>query len=216
MEQASLHENEPQPSSTVENSRAESGITSTWRMIGKTELVRGSPRPIVDGGLLGVCTAFLIGLLAMQPKSDDIYLRMALIALAVAMPPLAWGFLCTFYKRPKIVPHAGPANIFSAMLAGAWIAEGIGWVAAYLGILFVIWHLSFPALIAFVSSSAFILVVLPLLSAIGLVVYAVHKYKPQGERHQETNPVAARDGTVAPTTAQSASPASPHEDSPPK
>lgn len=214
MEQESQHGNEPQPFSTAESSPAESDSASTWRMIGK--LVRGRPRPIVDGGLLGVCTAFLIGLLTMQPKSDDTSLSMALIAFVIALPPLAWGFLCTFYKRPKIVPHAGPANIFSAMLAGAWAAEGVGWVAAYLGILFVLWHLGFPALIAFVSSSAFILFVLPLLSVIGLIVYAVRKYKPQEEQHRETTPGTPGDSTPAPTTDRSASPGSPHEDSPPK
>ncbi|MGB8347855.1 MAG: hypothetical protein WCD86_23450 [Ktedonobacteraceae bacterium] len=216
MKQESLHENESQPSSPAENGPAESDIASTWRMIGKTELVGGSPRPIVDGGLLGVCIAFLIAFLTMQPKGNDTSLSTALIAFAIALPLLAWGFLCTFYKRLKIVPHAGPANIFSAILVGAWVAEGIGWIATYLGILLVIWHLSFPAFIAFVSSSVFILVVLPLLSSIGLGIYAVREYRPQDEQHQETNPIAPGDGPPAPTITQSASPASQHEDSPPK
>jgi hypothetical protein len=90
------------------------------------------------------------------------------------------------------------------MLTGAWIAEGIGWVATYLGILCMIWHISIPALIAFVSASAFILLVLPVLSTIGLGVYAVREYKKQGGKHQETNQAAPGDapGQVQGTTRQ--------------
>lgn len=215
MKQESLHENGSQSSSTTENDPTESDLAHTWRVIGNAELIGGSPRPVVDGGLLGVCIAVLIAILTMQSKSMDTYLSAALIAFAIAMPLLAWGFLCTFYKKPKIVPHAGASNLFSAMLAGAWIAEGIGWIVAYIGILLVIWHLSFPALIALASATVFILLILPFLSAIGLGIYAVREYKPQDEQHHKADPATSHDGTLAPTTIQSTSPVSPHGDSPP-
>jgi len=54
-------------------------------MIGNTELVAGSPRQIVDGGLLGVCIAVLIVLLSMQQKDIDAHLSTALIAFVIAM-----------------------------------------------------------------------------------------------------------------------------------
>ncbi len=186
-------ENEPKTSLAAEKGPAESNAARTWRMIGNTELVAGSPRQIVDGGLLGISIAVLIALLNMQQKNIDAHLSTALIAFVVAMPVLAYGFLCTFYKKPRIVPHSGPSNIFAAMLVGAWVAEGVGWLAAYIGICFVIWHVSSPALIAFVAASAFVVLILPFLSAIGLVVYAVSEFKKQGRKQHETSPAAPGD-----------------------
>ena len=160
-------------------------------MIGNTELVMGSPRQIVDGGLLGICIAFLIALLSMQQKDIDAHLSTALIAFAIAMPALADGFLCTFYKKPRIVPHSGPSNLFAAMLVGAWVAEGVGWIAVYVGICFALLHIGFPAFIAFLLASAFVVLILPFLSAIGLGVYAVHEFKKQGGKEHETSPAAS-------------------------
>ncbi len=57
----------------------------------------------------------------MQHKDIDAYLNTALIAFVIAMPTLAFGFLCTFYKKPRIAPHSGPSNIFAATLVGAWV-----------------------------------------------------------------------------------------------
>jgi hypothetical protein len=191
-------ENEPKTPPTTEKSLAESNAASTWRMIGNTELVDGSPRRIVDGGLLGVCIAVLIALLNTQQKDIDAHLGAALIAIAIAMPVLAFGFLCTFYKRPKIVPHAGPSNLFAAMLAGAWIAEGVGWLAAYIGICFVIWHVSLAAFIAFLSASIFVWPILPFLSGAGLAVYAVRLFKKQGGEQRKTSSAASGDASVNP------------------
>ncbi len=189
-------ESVPKNKPATEKGSAESNVARTWRMIGNTELVAGSPRQIVDGGLLGVCITVLIVLLSMQQKDIDAHLGTALIAFVIAMPLLADGFLCTFYKKPRIVPHSGPSNLFAAMLAGAWVAEGIGWLAAYIGIFFVIWHISFPALIAFVSASAFVVLILPFLSAVGLAVYAVRLFKKQGGEQQESSPAAPRDAPL--------------------
>ncbi len=82
------------------------------------------------------------------------------------------------------------------MLAGAWVAEGIGWLAAYIGIFFVIWHISFPALIAFASASAFVVLILPFLSAVGLAVYAVRLFKKQGGEQQKASPNAPGDAPL--------------------
>ena len=189
-------ESVPKNKPATEKGSAESNVARTWRMIGNTELVAGSPRQIVDGGLLGVCITVLIVLLSMQQKDIDAHLGTALIAFVIAMPLLADGFLCTFYKKPRIVPHSGPSNLFAAMLAGAWVAEGIGWLAAYIGIFFVIWHISFPALIAFVSASAFVVLILPFLSAVGLAIYAVRLVKKQDGEQQESSPAAPRDAPL--------------------
>lgn len=197
MKHETLLENEPQTSPTAEKSPAESNAARTWQMIGNTELDTGSPRQIVDGGLLGICIAVLIALLSMQQKDIDAYLSTALIAIVIAIPILAYGFLCTFYKKPRIVPHSGPSNLFAAMLVGAWIAEGIGWIAAYIGISFVIWHISFLAFIAFISASVFVFPIIPFLSTIGLVaVYAVRESKKQGGKQHETSSTASGDTPV--------------------
>ena len=139
---------------------------------------------------VGICIAFIIALLSMPQKDIDTYLRIALIAFIIAMPVLADGFLFTFYKKPKIVPHASPSNIFAAMLVGAWIAEGIGWLAAYIGICFVILHISFLSLIVFLSTSIVVIFILPFLSAIGLAVYAVRESEKQSQEQHESSPVA--------------------------
>ncbi len=199
MKNEPVHENEPKTSLAAEKGPAESKAASTWRMIGNTELVAGSPRQIVDGGLLGIYIAVLISLLNMQHKDIDAQLSTALITFIIAMPVLAYGFLCTFYKKPTIVPHSGPSNLFAAMLVGAWVAEGIGWLAAYIGICFVLWHVSSLALIAFLSASTFVVLILPFLSAIGLAVYAVREFKKQGGKEHETSlaaPAQAKETTV--------------------
>ncbi len=196
MKNETVLENAHKTSPAAEKGPAESDAARTWRMIGNTELVAGSPRQIVDGGLLGIGIAVLIALLSMQQKDIDAHLSAALIAFVIAMPVLAYGFLCSFYKKPKIVPHSGPSNLFAAMLAGAWIAEGIGWLAAYIGICFVIWHISFPAFIAFIAASIFVVLILPFLSAIGLAVYAVREFKKQGGKEHETSPAGPGDAPV--------------------
>lgn len=180
-------ENEPQTMAE----KGQSNAARVWQTIGDLELANGSPRQIADGGLLGISIAVLIALLSIQ--CIDAYLNTALMAFVIAIPVLAFGFLCTFYKRPKIVPHAGPSNIFAAWLVGAWITEGIGWVASYVGICSVIGHMSIPALIAFVSTSVFVVLILPFLSSIGLVIYGVRVFKKQ-------EPAPAKEIKTPPTT----------------
>lgn len=187
MKNETVLENEPKTSPPAEKGPAESDAARTWRMIGNTEPVAGSPRQIVDGGLLGIGIAVLIALLSMQQMDIDAHLSAGLIAFAIAMPTLAYGFLWSFYKKPRIVPHEGPSNLFATMLVGAWIAEAIGWLAAYIGICCVLWHISVPALIAFVSASAFVVLILPFLSATGLAVYAVRIFRKQGGKQQATS-----------------------------
>ncbi len=79
------------------------------------------------------------------------------------------------------------------MLEGAWVAEGVGWLAAYIGICFVVWHISFAAFIAFLAASAFFWPILPFLSSIGLAVYAVRVFKKQGGEQHKTSPAAPGD-----------------------
>ncbi len=194
MKNESVFENEPKTPSTDEKG-SQSNVAHTWQMIGNTEQVDGSPRRIVDGGLLGICIAALIVLLSMQHKDIDAYLNTMLFAFAIAMPTLAFGFLCTFYKKPKIVPHAGPSNIFAAMLVGAWVVEGIGWLAAYVGICFALWHISFAMFITFLSTSAFVVLILPILSSIGLAVYGVRLFKKQGGKEHGTSSATPGDAS---------------------
>ncbi len=68
MKNESEFENEPKTPSTAEKG-SQSNVARTWQMIENTELVAGSPRQIVDGGLLGICIAVLIALLNMQQKN---------------------------------------------------------------------------------------------------------------------------------------------------
>jgi hypothetical protein len=50
----------------------ESSIAKTLRVLDNTETVTGGLRQIIDAGLIGMCIAFLIALLAVEQKSIDV------------------------------------------------------------------------------------------------------------------------------------------------
>jgi hypothetical protein len=54
-----------------------------------------------------------------------------LIAFALAIPPLAWGFLNASYKVKHDV-HGW--RILEAILTGAWVAETFGEIAVVVGV----------------------------------------------------------------------------------
>lgn len=151
--------------------RDESSVAKAMRVLDNTETVMGGPRQIVDAGLIGVCIAFLIALLTIAQKNFDAHLGDAVISFGIALPLLGWGYLQAAVEQK---PTPGWL-LLKAILIGSWVAEGIGEIAACIGLLFVLWHFSFSAFLAAILASAFVLVVVPILSFIGLLVYAVVK-----------------------------------------
>lgn len=156
----------------------------------------GHPRQIIDAGLIGTCIAFLITFLNMQPKAFDAHLNNAVIAFRIALPLLGWGYLQAALK-PKPVPGW---LVLQAILLGSWAAEGIGELAAFIGLLFVLWHFSFSAFLAAHLASGFVLIVVSILSFIGLFIYALVNAEELAKKQQATGPAASvQDGHVGTT-----------------
>ena len=169
----------------------ESSLATTLRVLDNTETVMGNPRQIVDAGLIGMCIAFLITFLTMQPKAIDDHLNNAVVAFGIALPLLGWGYLQAALK-PKPV-HGW--LVLQAILIGSAVGEGVGELATCIGVLFVLWHLSSSASTAFIWASIFAVVIVPILSFIGLFIYAVVNRKELAAKQQQTT------GSAAPSTA---------------
>ncbi len=102
-----------------------------------------------------------------------------LIAFALAIPPLAWGFLNASYKVKHDV-HGW--RILEAILTGAWVAETFGEIAVVVGVYGIIAHLSFLALAAFTAAIVLVVTGVPFLSFIGLIIYAMVQYNKQQKK----------------------------------
>lgn len=164
----------------------ESSIAKSLRVLDNTETVMGHPRQIIDAGLIGTCIAFLITFLNMQQKAFDAHLSNAVIAFGIALPLLGWGYLQAALK-PKPVPGW---LILQAILIGSAVAEGVGELAAFIGLLFVLWHFSFSAFLAALIASGFALIFVPILSFIGLFIYALVNAEELAKKQQATGPAA--------------------------
>jgi hypothetical protein len=171
----------PQKKSPTTKEMFQDAVANASRVMENTDTVTGTPRLIVEGGLLGTCIVFLATMLSL-PKLDA-RLTIALIAFSIALPILGFSFTNAIYKPRPVRGHL----VLQAMLVGAWIAGSIGDVCAVIGIFFVIWHLSNAAIIAFVAAIIFVLVAVPIFSFIGLMIYAMVQYQKE-QRKQQTTP----------------------------
>ncbi len=174
----------PAPSGTAQSD--ESSAAKALLVLDNTETVMGGPRQIVDAGLIGMCIAFLIALLTLEQKSIDSHLSDAVIAFGIALPLLGWGYLQAAVK-PKPTPGW---LLLQAILIGSWVAEGVGELAACIGLLFVLWHFSFSAFRAALLASIFVAIVVPILSFIGLLMYAAFNSKELAKKQQITDPAS--------------------------
>ncbi len=162
----------------------ESNVAQAQRIIKNTEAMTGNLRQIVDAGLIGMCITFLVTFLSMGQKAIDTHLSHALIAFSIALPLLGWGYVQAGWKA-KATPGW---LLLQAILIGSWVAEGVGELAAFIGLLFVLWHLSFSAFLAALLASIFVVIVVPILSFIGLLIYAAVSIKELAKKQQVTRP----------------------------
>jgi hypothetical protein len=182
----------PAPAPGDATQHVESSAAKALRVLDNTETVMGGLRQIVDAGLIGMCIAFLIALLTVEQKSIDAHLSDAVIAFGIALPLLGWGYLQAAVK-PK--PTTGWL-LLKAILIGSWVAEALGELAACIGVLFVLWHFSSSAFLAAILASGFVLIVVPILSFIGLLIYAMVHAKELAKKQQATDSVAPGLATV--------------------
>jgi hypothetical protein len=129
--------------------------------------VPDSLRQKVDGSLLGTCIVFLATMLGVQQQQIDTPLTIALVAFAVAIPILVYGFL---YASYKVSPTLRGWRIVTAIFTGAWIAEGVGSLAVIIGVYCVILHLSLVAFKALLAMSILV-TLLPFISVVILIAY---------------------------------------------
>ena len=154
------------------------------KVLESTEAVTGSSRQIVDAGFLGTCIVFFAAMLGLQQNQIDAPLTTALVAFAVAIPMLVYGFT---YASRKANPAPG-WRLLVALQAGSSIIETSGQLAVAVGVFAIIAHLSFIAFKASIFASILVPVIGFSGSFVGLIIYAVAQYKKQkkpasGETH---------------------------------
>ncbi len=159
----------------------QSSVADASRVMENTETVTGTPRLIAEGGLLGTCIVFLATMLGLSKLDNQ--LTIALFAFCLAIPILSFSFLNGLYKPRPVPGHL----LLQAILTGAWVAGGIGQLCAAVGIFFVILHLSNVASVAFIAAIIFGIALIPLFSFIGLLIYAMIRYRRE-QRKKQTMP----------------------------
>jgi hypothetical protein len=112
-----------------------------------TSLVRGSRVQVVSGALVATCIVFLSSLSAEEPL--DTWLTVALFAFAVAIPALAAEFIVATYR---FIPqsHWEQWSTSSLLFTGRILADAIGQIGAFVGIIAFVGH--FNALAAIVMA----------------------------------------------------------------
>jgi len=150
-------------------------VTEGRKVMESTEEITGSNRQIVNVGLLGTCIVFFAAMLGMQKNQIDTPLTTALIAFAVAIPMLVYGFT---YASHKANPTPG-WRLLVALQAGSVIIETFGQLAVAVGVLAIIAHLSLIALQASLLTIILVVVIGFTGSFVGLIIYAMAQYKKQ-------------------------------------
>jgi hypothetical protein len=161
------------------------------KVLESTEAVTGSSRQIVDAGFLGTCIVFFAAMLGLQQNQIDAPLTTALVAFAVAIPMLVYGFT---YASRKANPVPG-WRLLVALQAGSSIIETFGQIAVAVGVFAIIAHLSF---IAF-KASLFASILVPVIgfsgSFVGLIIYGVAQYKKQKKPASAETPIQSKETT---------------------
>jgi hypothetical protein len=131
-----------------------SRLAHTVQVIEQTSTDPETSRKVVDGGLIGAClllTAAMLGL-----PHLDVALRIAVLAFACAIPFLVVG--CT-WASPETDPVSG-VRLVTTMEAAARVLEGLGRLAAFLGVTAVLGHLSSAAVMVLIAAGISALVVM--------------------------------------------------------
>jgi hypothetical protein len=183
MSDESVPENKP-----AADKDTQSVVASAWKVMENTEVIAGSNRQIVNGGLIGACLLFLAAMLGVQKL--DTPLTIALVAFAIAIPILVYGFLFSTYKA-KPVPGW---RLLVALQAGAWIIEAFGWLAVAGGVFAILAHLSPLAFKASVVASILVVVLGFTGSFIGLIIYAMHKFRKEQQQKIAKEEAMTTDG----------------------
>jgi hypothetical protein len=153
-------------------------VADGLKVMEKTDEVAGSNRQIVDAGFLGTCIVFFAAMLGLQQKQIDAPLTTALVAFAVAIPMLVYGFL---YASNKAKPAPG-WRLLLALQAGSVIVESLGQLAVGVGVLAVIAHLSSLAFKVVIFTSIAVALIGFSGSFVGLIIYALVQYKKQQKK----------------------------------
>jgi hypothetical protein len=149
-----------------------------WKKVmSNAETRTGTPRHVLNAGLLGVCVVFLVGLLTL-PRLDG-PLTVALDAFAVAVPCLALGYMIGAFQFKK-----EPGSLYEYWATrSVWVLEAIfGQLAVGVGFVAILVHFGPSPVIAFIAATA-VFIILTNALALSLALAPLldkPKQSPQG------------------------------------
>ncbi len=153
-------------------------VAEGWKVMEKAEEVAGTNRQIVDAGFLATCIVFFAAMLGLQKNQIDTPLTVALVAFAVAIPMLVYGFI---YASRKANPAPG-WHVLLALQAGSVIVEAFGQLAVAVGVVAVLAHLSSLAFKVLIFTGLSVAVIGFFGSLVGRIIYNVVQYKKQQKK----------------------------------
>jgi hypothetical protein len=161
-----------------------------WKKVMSNAEVRtGTPRHILNAGLLGVCVVFLVGLLTLQHLDGP--LTVALDAFAAAVPCLALGYMIGAFQFKK-----EPGSLYEYWATrSVWVVEAVlGQLAVGVGFVAILVHFGPSPVIAFIVATVVFLILTNALALILALAPLLDKARqsPQGSsgvgQASDTNP----------------------------
>ncbi len=152
------------------------------------------PRQLIDGALLLVMVGFLGAMMAMQHLDRPLHTTLGAFVFAILC--FVWSFtsLTEFWTSGpfRIHPESGYSK---ALVAGSWVADGLGEVAFAVGFASIIAHLSPDGLDMLRNAFLALLLVVVLVEVVALVLFL----RSLAQREPQTIP-SRRQPPEQPTT----------------
>jgi hypothetical protein len=146
----------PDPSTTPSTPTTQDVPGVPEQGLERSSLVTGSRVQIVSGALVATCIVFLSSLSGEEPL--DTWLTVALFAFAVAIPALAAEFIVATYR---FIPQSQweQWSTSSLLFTGRILADAIGQIGAFVGIIAFVGHFNAVAAIVMALTIPAILII---------------------------------------------------------
>jgi hypothetical protein len=146
----------PDPSATPSTPTTQDAPGVSEQGFERSSLVTGSRVQIVSGALVATCIVFLSSLSGEEPL--DTWLTVALFAFAVGIPALAAEFIVATYR---FIPQSQweQWSTSSLLFTGRILADAIGQLGAFVGIIAYVGHFNAVAAIVMALTLPAILII---------------------------------------------------------
>jgi hypothetical protein len=146
----------PDPSTTPSTPTTQDVPGVPKQGLERSSLVTGSRVQIVSGALVATCIVFLSSLSGEEPL--DTWLTVALFAFAVAIPALAAEFIVATYR---FIPQSQweQWSTSSLLFTGRILADAIGQIGAFVGIIAFVGHFNAVAAIVMALTIPAVLII---------------------------------------------------------